>query len=84
MGNIKVKKVVTLQIVMHDGIFTVRLLINTGFNKRLKLKEEKALSPMQIDATLLDDTYFVHLHTLLLVVACCWELLHKVFNRSNF
>ena len=35
------------------------------------------------DATLLDVTCCVRLHTLLLVVACCWELLRKVCNRSN-
>ena len=34
--------------------------------------------------TLLDVTCCVRLHTLLHVVACCWELLRKVWNRSNF
>ena len=36
--------------------------------------------------TLLYVTCCVHLHTLvqLHVVACCWEFLHKVWNRSNF
>ena len=33
---------------------------------------------MQMAVTLLDVTYFVHLHTLLLIIACCWELLRKV------
>ena len=36
------------------------------------------------DATLLDVTCCVRLHTLLHVVECCWELLRKVRNRSNF
>ena len=34
--------------------------------------------------TLLDVTCCVRLHTLLHVVAFCWELLHKVLNWSNF
>ena len=34
--------------------------------------------------TLLDDTCCVCLHSLLHLVACCWELLRKVWNRSNF
>ena len=34
--------------------------------------------------TLLDVACCVRLHTLLHVVACCWELLHKVLNRSKF
>ena len=34
--------------------------------------------------TLLDVTRCVPLHTLLRVVARCWELLRKVWNRSNF
>ena len=34
--------------------------------------------------TLLDVTFCVRLHILLHVVACCWELLLKVWNRSNF
>ena len=36
--------------------------------------------------TLLYVTCCVHLHTLvqLHVVACCWEFLRKVWNRSNF
>jgi len=33
---------------------------------------------------MLDVTCCVCLHTLLHVVACCWELLRKVWNRSNF
>ena len=36
------------------------------------------LSPLQTDATLLDIACCVHLHTLLHIVACCWELLRKV------
>ena len=32
--------------------------------------------------TLLDDTSCICLYTLLHVVACCWELLSKVWNRS--
>ena len=36
------------------------------------------LSPMQPDATLLDVTCCVRLQTLLHVVVCCRELLHKV------
>ena len=34
-------------------------------------------SSVQTDATLLDVTRCVRLHTLLHVVACCWELLRK-------
>ena len=34
--------------------------------------------------TLLDVTCCVCLHSLLHLVACCWELLRKVWNRSNF
>ena len=34
--------------------------------------------------TLLDVTCCARLHILLHVVACCWELLRKVWNRSNF
>ena len=30
------------------------------------------------------STCRVRLHTLLHAVACCWELLHKVWNRSKF
>ena len=39
MGNTRVKKVVTSQIVVHDGIlwWDFYNVINTGFNKRLKL-----------------------------------------------
>ena len=33
---------------------------------------------------LLDATCSIRLHTLLHVVACCWELLRKVWNQSNF
>ena len=33
--------------------------------------------------TLLDVTCCVRLLTLLHVVACCWELLRRVLNRSN-
>ena len=42
------------------------------------------LSPVQTDATLLDVTCCVCLHTLLHVVGCCCVLLHKVCIRSNF
>ena len=42
------------------------------------------ISSLQTDATLLDVTCCVRFHTLLYVVACCWELLHKVWDRSNF
>ena len=34
--------------------------------------------------TLLDVTCCVRLHTPLHVVACCWEMLRKVWNLSNF
>ena len=34
--------------------------------------------------TLLDFACCVRLHTLLHVVPCCWELLCKVWNQSNF
>ena len=34
--------------------------------------------------TLLDVTCCVSLYTLLHVVACCWKVLRKVWNRSNF
>ena len=34
-------------------------------------------------STLLDVTCYVRLHTLLRVVTRCWELLRKVWNRSN-
>ena len=36
------------------------------------------------DTTLLDVTFCVRLHTLFHVVACCWELLRKVWNWSNY
>ena len=42
------------------------------------------LSPVQTDATLLDVTCYVRLHTLFLVVGCCCVLLREVWNRSNF
>ena len=42
------------------------------------------LSPVQTDATLLDVTCCVPLHTLLHVVGCCRVLLRKVWNRSHF
>ena len=35
-------------------------------------------------SVLSDVTCFVRLHTLLHPVACCWELLRKVWNCSNF
>ena len=47
-----------------------------------RAKEHKILG--QQFATLLDVTRCVRLHTLLHVVACCWELLRKVRKRSNF
>ena len=34
--------------------------------------------------TLLDITCCVRLYTLLHVVACCWKVLRKAWNRSNF
>ena len=34
--------------------------------------------------TLLDVTICVRLHTMLHVFACCWDLLRKVWNQSNF
>ena len=37
----------------------------------------------QTNSTLLDVTRCIRLHTLLHVVACCWELFCKVWNRSN-
>ena len=37
----------------------------------------------QTNSTLLDVTRCIRLHTLLHVVACCWELICKVWNRSN-
>ena len=37
----------------------------------------------QTNATLLDVTRCIRFHTLLHVVACCWELICKVWNRSN-
>ena len=42
------------------------------------------LSPVQTDATLLNVTCCICLHTLLHVVGCCCVLLHKVCTRSNF
>ena len=42
------------------------------------------LSPVQTDATLLDVTCYVRLHTLFHVVGCCCVLLREVWNRSNF
>ena len=36
------------------------------------------LRPLQTDPTLLDATCCLRLHTLLHVVACCWDLLCKV------
>ena len=47
-----------------------------------RAKEHKILG--QQFATLLDVTRCVRLHTLLHVVACCWELLRKVRKRLNF
>ena len=46
--------------------------------------EIDVISSLQTDTTLLDVTCCVRLHSLLYVVACCWELLHKVSDRSNF
>ena len=40
-------------------------------------------SPVQTDATLLDVKCCARLQTLWYVVAFCWELLSKVWNRSN-
>ena len=37
----------------------------------------------QTNSTLLNVTRCIRLHTLLHVVACCWELFCKVWNRSN-
>ena len=50
------------------------------FDKALSIFSRwlKALSPVQTDATLLDVTCCVRLHTLLHVVGCCCVLLHKV------
>ena len=42
------------------------------------------LSPVQTDATLLDVTCCVRLHTVFHVVGCCCVLLREVWNRSNF
>ena len=42
------------------------------------------LSAVQTDATLLDVTCYVRLHTLFHVVGCCCVLLREVWNRSNF
>ena len=42
------------------------------------------LKPSATDATLLDVTCCARFHSLLHVVECCWELLRKVRNRSNF
>ena len=42
------------------------------------------LKPRATDATLLDVTCCARLYSLLHVVECCWELLRKVPNRSNF
>ena len=43
-----------------------------------RLKTNVILKPSATDATLLDVTCCVGLHTLLHVVECCWELLRKV------
>ena len=49
----------------------------TEQKKRWKLLAEK-FSPVQTEATLLDVTCCVRLHTLLHVVACCCLLFRKV------
>ena len=47
-------------------------------------KRQIPLSCVQTDATLLDVTCWVRLHTLLHFVGCCCVLLRKVWNLSNF
>ena len=48
------------------------------------LRTAQRLGCVQTDATLLNVTCWVRLHTLLHVVGCCYVLLRKVWNRSNF
>ena len=48
------------------------------------LRTAQHLCCVQTDATLLNVTCWVRLHTLLHVVGCCYVLLRKVWNRSNF
>ena len=43
-----------------------------------KFETSQTCSPVPTGATLLDATCCVHFHTLYHVVACCWELLHKL------
>ena len=65
---------------------------DSGRMNKCALRYE-SISPVQTDVTLLasqqpptllDVTFCVRLHTLLHAVTCCWELLRKVWNRSNF
>ena len=47
--------------------------------QKINFKDENILKYFTTDVT-----RCARLHTLLLVVACCWELLRKVWNQSNF
>ena len=55
-----------------------------GVPEEGKGKRNESLGCVQTDATLLDVTCCVCLHTLLHVVGCGCVLLRKVWNRSNF
>jgi len=53
--------------------------------KEVGYHQTEMLKPLanRSNVALLDVTCYLGLHTLLHVVACCRELLHKVWNRSN-
>ena len=74
-----------ITLLLHETRTWRFLLIFTFYGRRRKTKTFLFLflnlSPVQKDATLLDGTCYVRLHTLLRVV---WGLLRKVWNRSNF
>ena len=58
------------------------LLIITSWS--VKVRANGRNITVQQLPTLLGVTCCVRLHTLLHVVACCWELLREVLNWSNF
>jgi len=71
--------------VKYFGCREVDVLVETAINleqKKVHCKEQCNINGRKIVGqqlpTLVDVTYCVRLHTLLHVVACCWELLRKV------
>ena len=70
----------------REGVFR---LIYKHWEVILRKKREGVSHPIPnhwlvTRSVLSDVTCFVFLHTLLHVVGCCWELLRKVWNCSNF